>query len=239
MSKLIKCKGCGQEVSPDAKACPKCGAPVKKKTGCLMMIVYGFVGLIALAILGSILSGGNSNKSGGDSSGGGASSSSAAKQATVPLPQDQKAFCDAVAGFVPQYQSAPNELKKSAVRVARKQKIQELESSLHFENWVGKLKSMATTSDGSAFITVQFDGLPISIRTRNNSLSDIGDKTLIPVNSPLFNAISELKEGTSVKVSGHFLTGDLDFIQEESITEEGSMTEPAFVAQFTKVEKAP
>ena len=202
------------------------------------MIVYGFVGLIALAIIGSIISGGGSSKSDGSSSGSSASSSSA-PQAAIALPKDQKAFCDAVNGFIPQYQNAPNELKKSAVRVARKQKIQELVPSLQFENWFGKLKRMATTSDGSAYITIQFEGVPISIRTRNNSLSDIGDKTLIPVNSPLFNAISELKEGTRVIVSGHFLSSDIDFIQEESITEDGSMTEPAFVTQFTQVEKAP
>jgi hypothetical protein len=71
MNKLINCKSCGQEVSPEAKACPKCGAPIKKKTGCLMMIVYAFVGVIALAVIGSIISGGSksSNSSNGSSSG--------------------------------------------------------------------------------------------------------------------------------------------------------------------------
>jgi hypothetical protein len=90
MSNLIKCKGCGQEVSPDAKACPKCGAPIKKKTGCLMMIVYGFAGLIALAIIGSILSGGGSNKTGGDSSGGAASSSPQATSSAESVKQKIK-----------------------------------------------------------------------------------------------------------------------------------------------------
>jgi hypothetical protein len=78
MSKLINCKGCGQEVSPEAKSCPKCGAPIKKKTGCLMMIVYGFVGLIALAIIGSLLSGGS--KSSNRSSGGSTSQANPANQ---------------------------------------------------------------------------------------------------------------------------------------------------------------
>jgi len=68
MSNLIKCKGCDQEVSPDAKACPKCGAPVKKKTGCLMMIVYVFLGLFLLAIIVPLFSGGSSNKSESQSS---------------------------------------------------------------------------------------------------------------------------------------------------------------------------
>jgi hypothetical protein len=63
MSKLINCKSCGQEVSPEAKACPKCGAPVKKKASFLKMIAYAFAGLIALAIIGSIMSGGSKNSS--------------------------------------------------------------------------------------------------------------------------------------------------------------------------------
>jgi predicted nucleic acid-binding Zn ribbon protein len=240
MSNLIKCKGCGQEVSPDAKACPKCGAPVKKKTGCLMMIVYGFVGLIALAIIVSIFSGG-SNKSGGESGGSApvALPTVSNQQTAILLPQDQKAFCDAVTGFISQYNAAPNELKKSAVRVARKQKLQELLPSLQFDGWIGELTDMGTTSDGSAYIAIKLEGNTIKIQTWNNGASDIEDKTLIPVNTPLFNAISDLKEGIHVKVSGQFVAGEQDYIAEQSITENGSMTEPEFTVHFTKVEKAP
>lgn len=49
---LIKCKDCGQEVSRKAGNCPKCGAPVKKKTSVITWIVailFGlwFVGFLA------------------------------------------------------------------------------------------------------------------------------------------------------------------------------------------------
>jgi hypothetical protein len=83
------------------------------------------------------------------------------------------------------------------------------------------------------------EGNTIKIQTWNNGLSDIADKTLIPVNTPLFNAISDLKEGISVKVSGQFVAGEQDYIGEQSLTENGSMTEPEFSVHFTKVEKAP
>jgi len=56
MSNLIKCNGCGQEVSPDAKACPKCGAPVKKKTGFLKWFGYGIICIIALRACAAIVS---------------------------------------------------------------------------------------------------------------------------------------------------------------------------------------
>lgn len=239
MGKLINCKGCGQEVSPEAKACPKCGAPVKKKTGCLAIIAYVVIGFVCLAIIGAIISGG-SKKSDGESGGSAPASATASnQQPEVPLPQDQKSFCDAVTGFISQYNAAPNELKKSAVRVARKQKLQELLPSLQFDGWVGELTDMGTTSDGSAYVAVKLEGTEILIQTWNNGASDLGDKTLIPVNTPLFNAISDLKKGIRVKVSGQFVAGEQDYIGEQSLTENGSMTEPAFSVHFTKVEKAP
>jgi zinc-ribbon domain len=55
---LIKCKECGCEVSADAKSCPKCGARLKK-SGCLPILGYGFLGLIALAVIGDLVGGPN------------------------------------------------------------------------------------------------------------------------------------------------------------------------------------
>lgn len=39
---LVKCKECGQEVSQKAGSCPKCGAPIKKKTSLLTWVVAIF-----------------------------------------------------------------------------------------------------------------------------------------------------------------------------------------------------
>jgi len=238
MSSLIKCKGCGQEVSPEAKSCPKCGAPIKKKGGCLKIIGYGIIGIVVIGMIGAKLSSGSkSNDS--SSSESNASVTPSSQQTAIPLPQDQKTFCDAVTSFIAQYNAAPNELKKSAVRAARKQKLQEVIPSLQFDGWIGELTDMGTVSDGSAYIAVKLAGSPLSIQTWNNGMSDLNDKTLIPVNTPLFNAISDFKKGAQVKISGQFVTSDQDFIGEQSVTENGSMTEPEFTAHFTKVEKAP
>jgi len=160
-----------------------------------------------------------------------------AQASQVSVPSEQKAFTDAVTSFISQYQSAPNELKKSAVRFSRKQKLQELLTSLDFNGWVGRIDKMGTTSKGNAYISVTLDGTSIVTETYNNELSDIGDNTLIPINSELFNKVSDLKSGDQVKVSGHFLTEEQDFIKENSITEDGSMTEPEFIVQFSQVGK--
>jgi hypothetical protein len=51
---MKKCKECGNEVSTKAESCPKCGAVLKKKTGCLGYIGVGILILFVLSIIGSL-----------------------------------------------------------------------------------------------------------------------------------------------------------------------------------------
>lgn len=46
------CKDCGKEVSKSAKRCPNCGKKIKKS-----ILLYIILGIIALVIIGSIISG--------------------------------------------------------------------------------------------------------------------------------------------------------------------------------------
>ena len=39
MAKLIKCKSCGEDISKNAKVCPKCGEPTPKKTSLVTWLV--------------------------------------------------------------------------------------------------------------------------------------------------------------------------------------------------------
>lgn len=57
MGKMIKCKGCGEEISKKAKICPKCGEPAPKKTSLLTWLV-GILFIVALINYGN----NNSNK---------------------------------------------------------------------------------------------------------------------------------------------------------------------------------
>ena len=52
---LKKCKECGNEISTKAVSCPKCGAVLKKKTGCLTYFAAGFFILFILGVIGSLL----------------------------------------------------------------------------------------------------------------------------------------------------------------------------------------
>jgi len=71
---LEKCKECGNEVSTKAASCPKCGAVIKKKTGCLGYIGAAFLILIVLGVIGSLMNdGSNTNRSQPSSTDGGKS----------------------------------------------------------------------------------------------------------------------------------------------------------------------
>ena len=47
---LVKCDGCGKEVSSGAKTCP-CGRTVPKKTSLVTWLVVGFVGLVFVSMM--------------------------------------------------------------------------------------------------------------------------------------------------------------------------------------------
>lgn len=57
MTRLIKCTDCGHDVSKKAKACPKCGAPLRKKTNpvtkLLAYIMFGSLGISIFAMIKS------------------------------------------------------------------------------------------------------------------------------------------------------------------------------------------
>lgn len=48
-----KCKDCGNQVSTRAKQCPQCGAPVKRKSGCLGAIALLFLVFVVIGIISS------------------------------------------------------------------------------------------------------------------------------------------------------------------------------------------
>jgi len=95
------------------------------------------------------------------------------KKIEYKIPALQKKFCDNIEAFYSEYKNASNELKKSNVRRKRKEKIKKTLNSLNIKNWVGKLDSFGTNSDGKAFISIQPFDTDFLIKTWNNALSDI------------------------------------------------------------------
>lgn len=225
---LQKCKECGNEISKSAAACPKCGAKVKK-TGCLTKIVAGVLILFAIGVIANLGSKKSDNvptRSGGNN---------VQTAPNIQIPQDQQNFVKIVESYYASYKQAPNELKKSALRAERKTAIQAALRNLAVQDWVGTLRDMGTNSDGKAYIVIQLAGSKIEVKTWNNAVSDIGDKSLIETGSELYNKISNLSKGKTVRFTGTFKQGEKDYIKEASLTESGSMTSPAFIMGFMDV----
>ncbi|HWO56434.1 MAG TPA: hypothetical protein VNN55_02590 [bacterium] len=157
-------------------------------------------------------------------------------EAEAVIPADQLRFVSAVEAFYDAYEDAPNELKKSALRTNRRGEIANaLSGDRTVSSWAGTLRDMGTNSEGKAYVSIQLEGSKIRVQTWNNALSDITDGTLIDQSSPIFDALSGLSEGDRVTFDGRFMADDRDFIEEQSVTERGSMTSPEFTFRFTRI----
>ena len=158
-------------------------------------------------------------------------------QPTINIPSKQSAFVQAVESVKSEYESAPNELKKSSIRTKRGKLIQAaLKNTRNILGWVGTISDMQTNSDGKAILAVQLEGANITLKTWNNGLSDAFDNTLIPQGSKLYSTVAELSKGVHVIINGSFLDSDKsDYVKESSMTENGSMTDPEFIFRFSSI----
>lgn len=155
---------------------------------------------------------------------------------SIKIPASQQNFINAVTSVMTDYKSAPNELKKSAVRKTRREKIRAaLNGKRKVVNWVGTLKNMSTTSKRNAYVSIRPEGSDFCIQTWNNELSDFIDKTLIPEESKLYNEVADIEKGNEVFFSGSFVQSDDDFVGEQSMTEKGSMLDPEFSFRFSEI----
>ncbi|WP_185249420.1 MULTISPECIES: hypothetical protein [Chryseobacterium] len=158
---------------------------------------------------------------------------------SLEFPVDQQNFIKVVEQAYSDYKDAPNELKKSAIRTERGNLIKKiLDGKRNFADWVVIVKEMHTTGKGKAYFTVKIDETNIEMGTVNNELSNMFENSLIEQSNPIYNQISELQKGDVVIISGSFFPSDKsDYIQELSLTEEGSMRKPEFLVRFTNVQK--
>ena len=228
-SLFVKCKTCGTEIAKNAKSCPKCGA--KNKKSVILKIILGIVGFI---ILIGIFAPSEDEKPTNANSTKQPEQQTAAQVVSIPKPQNQLSFESIVIKFTVLYKKADNELKKSAIRLERKNALQGSGIPHNITNWVGTLVDLSTNSDGKAYITIRIHP-DIEIKTWNNALSDISDNTLIEQTSELYKKLMNMKKGQKVKFSGVFVLSDNDFFKETSMTESGAMESPEFLLRFTDV----
>jgi hypothetical protein len=147
------------------------------------------------------------------------------------FPEQQQKFLSIIDDFAEKYKSAKNEMAQGAVRVQRKKAICDLFKSPSVKDWVGTVQKLSSTSEGQGVLNVSMSQIA-NAATWNNSLSDIGDKTLIEPGTSLHDAAVQLNRNDTIIFSGAFIKSDKDCFRESSLTQKGSMTDPDWIFRF-------
>lgn len=144
-------------------------------------------------------------------------------------------FVNIIQQYVQMFNSASNDFVKGTTRVNRAKDLCKMNIfSVH--DWEGTISNLSSNSSGFGVISIQV-APEITLSTNNNSLSDSLStvQTLISPNDSLYSTMSSLSQGQTVKFSGMFLHDSVDCFKEQSLTQEGSMTEPEFTFKFTNI----
>lgn len=154
---------------------------------------------------------------------------------TIEMPANQLAFIAAVQKSREAYSSTNNDIAKATIRTQRKQQICTATNGYTDGYWFGIIDKVTTNGDGLGVISVKI-APHIILKTWNNSLSDIGQNTMIKPGTPIYNLAASLKTGDKVKFTGQFFEDEQDCLSESSLTIDGAMTEPEFIVSFGSLE---
>lgn len=218
------CDSCNRTVMKSDNKCRHCGQRlnVEKRLGRAALAI-GLLVIIVYASMGDSTSSSTS-----------ASADSKAQEPSYIVPAEQSAFIEIVEKYREGYRGAGNELVKSEMRDARAMAMMRSDVEQKISQWTGTVIQLDVTGDGEAILRVELAN-DLTVGTWNNSLSDIGDETLIPRGHPVYRTLRDLKRGDRVTFAGTFLPSELDYYKESSLTLEGSMTDPEYLFRFTRV----
>lgn len=133
--------------------------------------------------------------------------------------------------------AATNELQESALELERVDSVAKLlGSGLPVQNWIGKITSLETNTQGKAAITVELSP-EVSLLTWNNMLGDMAYPTMINVGTPVYKSLMNMAVGDKIIISGSFVVTNERKILEGSMTIAGAMKSPEFLFQFNEVSK--
>ena len=162
------------------------------------------------------------------------SSANTAKEVKIATPSDQEQFINTIENYVNGFREAKNELQQSVLRDQRKTELAKLMGGRSVSSWVGTISQLETNTEGKAILSIRISP-HVEIKTWNNTFSDINSNTLIAKGSELYSSLLNLSRGQKVQFSGSFFSSEADYIEETSITIEGSMRNPEFLFKFKSV----
>lgn len=164
--------------------------------------------------------------------------SSEADNLAALVPQqakDEAAFTKAVSASRDQYNNAGDD-DRAALQSARAAAICNAVKKPDISGWVGSIKEIDKDAGGRTILAVALpDGT--LVKTWNNAMSDIEDKTLILAGNPLAATVGKLSAGDTVRFSGKFFTDEPDCYRSSRLSLDQSMLEPSFLFRFTDIQK--
>ncbi|MBN9433164.1 MAG: hypothetical protein J0I45_12085 [Bosea sp.] len=149
--------------------------------------------------------------------------------------RDETAFIKAVGDARAEYEKADYDARV-ALQSSRAAAICAGVKKPEVNGWVGAIKEVERDPGGRTILSVALpDGT--LVKTWNNAMSDIEDKTLILAGTPLAAAVGKLAQGDAIRFSGTFFSDEPDCYRSSRLSLDQSMTEPSFLFRFTALEK--
>jgi hypothetical protein len=157
------------------------------------------------------------------------------RQPDVALPQSEAAFIAAVTTARRSFQRTDDESAKTAARNKRAVDVKAaLGGGRRFQGWLGTLRAIRTAGGDRRYAVIEI-APAIQLTGRHRLLADDEDYTLIDAGTPMAEALAELRPGDPVEVSGDFVDAGGDWVREASLTQNGSMLDPEFVASVWSI----
>ncbi|MCX5480350.1 hypothetical protein OSH08_15170 [Kaistia geumhonensis] len=149
--------------------------------------------------------------------------------------RDETAFIKAVGDARTAYEKAGDD-DRVALQSSRAAAICAAVKKPEVNGWVGAIREVERDPGGRTILSVALpDGT--LVKTWNNAMSDIEDKTLILAGTPLAAAVGKLAKGDAIRFSGTFFADEPDCYRSSRLSLDQSMTEPSFLFRFTSLEK--
>jgi hypothetical protein len=161
-------------------------------------------------------------------------------EAPLSIPHEQAQVIQALDRYRSEYRAAGSgmELQRKALRKERAAALERAIPSRRADGWVGTVSAtFSAQSNTKAGVMIKLKGSENAYAgTWNNFLSDAGSNTLFAEGTDLYRTTVALKKGQLVRISGRFFESTQDFLKEQSLTENGSMTMPELLFFFESIE---
>ena len=179
-------------------------------------------------------------------------------------PSTQLQFNEGMAEIASKWKEADNDLQKFQLLDERTGLLEKTVPDRKIEEWVGRIIKLGISKQGDAFLSIRLSG-SISkgnqnktkqeaeknsdgvdenkdltgavFLTRDERLSDLDDKSLIPAGTPLFNLLKRFKSGDEVRFNAQLLPEMGTFIREIDAEMDSRLLNPKFVSRFEYLEK--